>query len=114
METRRTRPKSRRFAQGQWGEWTDYDGKWRGWNACWLGDGKHRRGGVVRMEGVLPDASWPLETTDIRIPLALLRKPFGGYDPKGAAVLLFDFVGLNPEQVQREYTITIEKMWLAE
>ena len=100
--------------QGNWGPWTPYTGSKMWWAAFVLDADGQRSAGYANFDAVSPDGFSPAETTTIRIPAMFFTRQAEGFgDPARTAALMLA-IGEQRDTHEREYTITIDRIAIAE
>jgi len=100
--------------QGNWGQWQPYAGSKMWWGAFVVDADGQRSAGYANLDAVSPDGFFPTEMKTISIPaMFFTRKAEGFGDPARTAALMI-IVGEQRDTYEREFTITIDRIVVAE
>lgn len=99
----------------------NWRGKWNKspWDKLWMSayfvDAQGKRSSAANLDAVSPDGKMPREkTATVCIPVILMNKPAYGVDAAAKAVGFQIKMGKGGEAIKRDFTMTVDKISLAD
>jgi len=105
---------SRTSWQGNWGQWTPYTGSKLWWGAFTTDTAGTRSASGAGLDSSSPGGFLPTEMTTIRLPaMFFARRGEGWADPSQTNALML-LIGNIRDTAEREFTLTIDRISVAE